>query len=39
MAPNTMPILVGREPADLGALAIPVPQREGRRCSCPQEQP
>ena len=34
MAPNTMPILVGREPVDLGGVAIPVPQRQGRCCSC-----
>ena len=37
MAPNSMPILVGREPADLGMLAIPIPQRERRRCACPEE--
>jgi transglutaminase-like putative cysteine protease len=39
MAPNTMPILVGREAADLGALAVPGPQRERRRCACPEGQP
>lgn len=38
MAPNTMPILVGREPADLGALAVPRPQRERGRCACPEGQ-
>jgi transglutaminase-like putative cysteine protease len=34
LAPNATPIVVGREPADLGALAIPVPQRQRRCCAC-----
>jgi len=34
MAPNSTPILVGRQPADLGALAIPIPQRERQCCAC-----
>jgi hypothetical protein len=38
MAPNTMPILVGREAADLGALAVPLPRREPRRCACSEGQ-
>jgi hypothetical protein len=33
--PDSTPILVGRQPADLGALAIPIPQRERRCCGCP----
>ena len=37
VAPNSTPVLVGREPADLGALAIPIPQRERRCCACPQQ--
>src|SRR4051794_27534936 len=28
LAPNTTPILVGKQPLDLGALAIPIPRRE-----------
>jgi transglutaminase-like putative cysteine protease len=36
VAPNSTPILVGRQPADLGALAIPIPQRERRCCACPR---
>jgi hypothetical protein len=28
LAPNTTPILVGKQPMDLGAVAIPIPQRE-----------
>jgi transglutaminase-like putative cysteine protease len=34
LAPNTTPILVGRQPADLGPLAIPIPQRERPCCAC-----
>jgi transglutaminase-like putative cysteine protease len=34
--PDSTPILVGRQPADLGALAIPIPQRERRCCVCPR---
>jgi len=33
LAPNATPILAGRQPADLGRLAIPIPQRESR-CAC-----
>jgi transglutaminase-like putative cysteine protease len=36
VAPNSTPTLVGRSPADLGALAIPIPRREGRCCACPR---
>ena len=34
LAPNTMPILVGRQPLDLGSLAIPIPRRESSCCAC-----
>jgi hypothetical protein len=34
LAPNSTPILVGREPIDLGPLAIPIPRRESC-CACP----
>ena len=34
LAPNTTPILVGREPLDLGSLAIPIPRRESSCCAC-----
>ena len=34
LAPNSTPILAGREPLDLGALAIPIPRREGACCAC-----
>jgi transglutaminase-like putative cysteine protease len=34
LAPNATPILVGRQPADLGALALPIPQRDRRCCAC-----
>jgi len=34
--PDSTPVLVGRQPADLGALAIPIPQRERRCCACPR---
>jgi hypothetical protein len=33
LAPNSTPILVGRRPADLGALAIPIPKRDSC-CRC-----
>jgi transglutaminase-like putative cysteine protease len=36
LAPNATPILVGREPVDLGALAIPIPGRESACCACRQ---
>jgi transglutaminase-like putative cysteine protease len=38
LAPNTTPILVGLEPADLGALAVPLPRREPC-CSCASQSP
>ncbi|MBI3402446.1 MAG: transglutaminase domain-containing protein [Acidobacteria bacterium] len=41
MAPNSTPILVGKPPADLGPLAIPIPKRESC-CLCkpaPPERP
>jgi hypothetical protein len=34
LAPNSTPILVGRQAADLGALAIPIPRRESACCAC-----
>jgi transglutaminase-like putative cysteine protease len=34
LAPNSTPILVGRAPADLGGLAIPIPGRESACCAC-----
>ena len=34
LAPNTTPILVGRQPLDLGALAIPIPRRESSCRAC-----
>jgi len=34
LAPNTTPILVGKQPLDLGALAIPIPRRESACCAC-----
>ena len=36
LAPNTTPILVGKQPLDLGALAIPIPRRESSCCACPR---
>jgi transglutaminase-like putative cysteine protease len=36
LAPNTTPMLVGKPPADLGALAIPIPRRESSCCACPR---
>ena len=38
LAPDATPILVGREPADLGALAIPLPRREPC-CACASQPP
>ncbi|MBZ5557271.1 MAG: transglutaminase-like domain-containing protein [Acidobacteriia bacterium] len=41
LAPNSTPILVGKPPADLGPLAIPIPKRESC-CLCkpaPPERP
>jgi transglutaminase-like putative cysteine protease len=36
LAANSTPILAGRDvtPADLGALALPIPQRESSCCAC-----
>jgi hypothetical protein len=34
LAPNSTPILVGKQPLDLGALAIPIPSRESSCCAC-----
>ena len=34
LAPNSTPILVGRQAPDLGALAIPIPRRESTCCAC-----
>jgi hypothetical protein len=36
LAPNTTPILVGKQPLDLGALAIPIPTRVSSCCACPR---
>jgi transglutaminase-like putative cysteine protease len=36
LAPNTTRILVGKQPLDLGALAIPIPRRESSCCACPR---
>jgi transglutaminase-like putative cysteine protease len=38
LAPDATPILVGRDPADLGALAIPLPRREPC-CACASQPP
>jgi len=34
LAPNSTPILVGRQPVDLGALAVPIPRRDSSCCAC-----
>ena len=34
LAPNSTPILAGREPVDLGALAVPLLRRESACCIC-----
>jgi hypothetical protein len=34
LAPNSTPVLVGKQPMDLGAIAIPIPQRERACCAC-----
>jgi transglutaminase-like putative cysteine protease len=34
LAPNSTPILAGRQTPDLGALAIPIPRRESACCAC-----
>ena len=41
LAPNSTQILVGRQapPADLGALALPIPRRESACCACRETRP
>src|SRR5262249_36791703 len=34
LAPDSTPILVGRQPVDLGSIAIPIPQRQSSCCAC-----
>jgi transglutaminase superfamily protein len=34
LAPGSTPILVGRQPIDLGTLAVPIPRRESACCAC-----
>ena len=34
LAPNSTPILVGKTPMDLGAVAMPIPRRESSCCAC-----
>jgi transglutaminase-like putative cysteine protease len=34
MAPNAVPVLVGREPVDLGSVDVVLPQRQRRCCWC-----
>ena len=34
LAPNSTPTLVGKQPIDLGNLAIPIPRRESACCAC-----
>jgi hypothetical protein len=34
LAPNSTPVLVGKQPLDLGAIAMPIPQREHACCAC-----
>jgi len=34
LAPNSTPILAGKTPIDLGAIAIPIPGRESSCCAC-----
>jgi Transglutaminase-like superfamily len=34
LAPNSTQVLVGKQPMDLGAIAIPIPQRERACCAC-----
>jgi len=36
LAPNSTPILAGKTPVDLGAIAIPLPRRESVCCACPR---
>jgi transglutaminase-like putative cysteine protease len=34
LAPNATPILVGKTPLDLGAIAVPIPRRDSSCCAC-----
>ena len=34
LAPGSTPILVGKQPIDLGSIAIPIPRRETSCCAC-----
>jgi hypothetical protein len=36
LTPNASPVIVGKQPLDLGALAIPIPRRESSCCACPK---
>jgi transglutaminase-like putative cysteine protease len=37
LEPDSTPVLAGRQPVDLGALAIPIPRRESGCCACRTE--
>jgi transglutaminase-like putative cysteine protease len=37
LEPDSTPVLAGRQPVDLGALAIPIPGRESGCCACRRE--
>ena len=37
LEPDSTPVLAGRQPVDLGALAIPIPRREPGCCACRQD--
>ena len=37
LEPDSTPVLAGRQPVDLGALAIPIPRRQSGCCACRQE--
>ena len=36
LAPNVSPVIVGKPPLDLGALAVPIPRRQSACCVCPR---
>ena len=36
LSPNASPVIVGKQPLDLGALAIPIPRRQTSCCACPK---
>jgi hypothetical protein len=36
MSPDAAPVLVGRQPLDLGTLAMPIPRRQSSCCACPK---